>query len=122
MAFAARAFTIVPPILLLAVTAPALAQSHFDRVFSPTPFDPHGSAQTSIAQSLPDDTPEKPSRVPRWVFFDFRSGIKTVEFADGSVHEDLFDSDLVAQMALSTLPSAASQDAIVTGSVSSGSK
>jgi hypothetical protein len=119
--FAARAFTIVPLILLLAVTAPALAQSSFDRVFSPTPFDPHGSAQTSIA-SLPDDTPEKPSRVPRWVFFDFRSGIKTVEFADGSVHEDLFDSDHVAQMALSTLPSAASQDAIVTGSVSSGSR
>ena len=122
MAFAARAFTIVPPILLLAVTAPALAQSSSDRVFSPTPFGPHESAQTSIAQSLPDDTPERPSRVPRWVFFDFRSGIKTVEFADGSVHEDLFDSDLVAQMALSTLPSAASQDAIVTGSVSSGSK
>ena len=56
------------------------------------------------------------------MFFDFRSGIKTVEFADGSVHEDLFDPDPVAQMALSTLPSAAPQDAMVTGSVSSGSR
>jgi hypothetical protein len=52
------------------------------------------------------------------VFFDFRSGIKTVEFADGSVHEDLFDQDPVAQMAVSTLPSAAPPDAMVTGSVS----
>jgi hypothetical protein len=56
------------------------------------------------------------------VFFDFRSGIKTVEFADGSVHEDLFDQDPVAQMAVSTLPSAAPPDAMVTGSVSSGSR
>jgi hypothetical protein len=117
--FAARAFTIMLPILLLAVTAAALAQSSSDRVFAPTPFALHGSAP---AASLPNDTPEKTSRVPRWVFFDFRSGIKTVEFADGSVHEDLFDQDPVAQMALSTLPSAAPQDAMVTGSVSSGSR
>jgi hypothetical protein len=118
VAFAARAFTIMLPILLLAVTAAALAQSSSDRVFAPTPFAMHGSAP---APSLPNDTPEK-ARVPRWVFFDFRSGIKTVEFADGSVHEDLFDPDPVAQMALSTLPSAAPQDAMVTGSVSSGSR
>ena len=115
VAFGARAFTIMLPILLLAVTAPAIAQSSSDRVFAPTPLALHGSAPAS---SLPNDTPEGASRVPRWVFFDFRSGIKTVEFADGSVHEDLFDQDPVAQMAVSTLPSAAPPDAMVTGSVS----
>jgi hypothetical protein len=81
VAFAARAFAVLPPIFLLAVTAPALAQSPTDRgLFSPTPF----GAQTATAPSLPNDTPEKPSRLPRWVVFDFASGIKTVEFADGS--------------------------------------
>jgi hypothetical protein len=114
VASSASTFAILPPILLLGVAAAALAQSSPDRVFSPTPFGLHGSAQT--------DTPEKASRVPRWAFFDFRSGIKTVEFADGSVHEELFDPHHVAQMALSTLPSAAPQDAMVTGSVSSGSR
>jgi hypothetical protein len=102
---------------LLAVTAPALAQSPTDRgLFSPTPF----GAQTATAPSLPNDTPEKPSRLPRWVVFDFASGIKTVEFADGSLHEEPFDPDPLAQMALSPMPCAVPRDAMVTGSVSSG--
>jgi hypothetical protein len=119
---AASTFGILPPILLLGVTAPALAQSSSDRVFSPTPFGLHGSAPSASAGWLSNDTLEKASRVPRWVFFDFRSDIKTVEFADGSVHEELFDPEPVAQTALSTMPSAMPRDAIVTGSVSSGSK
>ena len=45
--------------------------------------------------------------------------IRTVELADGSLHEELFDPEPVAQMALSTMPSAVPHDAMVTGSVSS---
>jgi hypothetical protein len=79
---------------------------------------------TLIAPSLPDDTTavEMTSRAPRWVVFDFVTGIRTVELADGSVHEELFDPEPVAQTALSTMPSAMPRDAMVTGSVSSGSK
>ena len=78
---------------------------------------PKGSSRTT--PSLPDDQPtlEKPSRAPRWVVFDFISGIRTVEFADGSVHEELFEPEPLAQMVLSTLQSTVSPDA-VTGSVS----
>jgi hypothetical protein len=74
---------------------------------------------TGTAPSLPDDPPavEKPSRAPRWVVFDFVSGIRTVKFADGSLHEDLFEPEPLAQMVLSTVPSALSRDAVVTGSV-----
>ena len=41
---------------------------------------------TLTAPSLPDDTfaVEKLSRAPRWVVFDFVTGIRTVELADGS--------------------------------------
>ena len=79
---------------------------------------------TLIAPSLPDDTTavEMTSRAPRWVVFDFVTGIRTVELADGSVHEELFDPEPVAQMALSTMPSAVPHDAMVTGSVSSDRK
>ena len=45
---------------------------------------------------------------PRWVVFDFATGIKTIELADGSFHEELFEAEPVAQLALSTLPHAAS--------------
>jgi hypothetical protein len=61
---------------------------------------------------------EQPFGAPRWVVFDFISGIKTVEFADGSLHEELFDPVPVAQMALSTVPYEEPQNAVVTGSVS----
>ena len=73
-----------------------------------------------IAPSLPDDTTavEMTSRAPRWVVFDFVTGIRTVELADGSVHEELFDPVRVAQMALSTVPYEEPQNAVVTGSVS----
>ena len=68
------------------------------------------------APSLPDDTfaVEKPSRAPRWVVFDFVTGIRTVELADGSMHEELFEPEPLVQMVLSTMP----PDAVVTGSVS----
>ena len=55
---------------------------------------------------------------PRWVVFDFATGIKTIELADGSFHEELFEAEPVAQLALSTLPHArALIDPGVTGSV-----
>jgi hypothetical protein len=56
---------------------------------------------------------------PRWVVFDFATGIKTIELADGSIHEELFEAEPVAQLALSTLPHAASSllDPVTTGSV-----
>ena len=71
---------------------------------------------TRTAPSLPDDTfaVEKPSRAPRWVVFDFVTGIRTVELADGSMHEELFEPEPLVQMVLSTMP----PDAVVTGSVS----
>ena len=43
---------------------------------------------------------------PRWVVFDFAIWIKTIELADGSFHEELFEAEPVAQLALSTLPHA----------------
>src|SRR5215203_1624122 len=56
---------------------------------------------------------------PRWVVFDFATGIKTIELADGSIHEELFEAEPIAQLALSTLPHAASDlfDPVATGSV-----
>jgi hypothetical protein len=74
---------------------------------------------TVIASSLPDDTPavEGLSRAPRWVVFDFVTSIKTVEFADGSLHEELFEPEPLVQMVLSTVPSALPPDVVVTGSV-----
>ena len=61
---------------------------------------------TLTAPSLPDDTfaVEKPSRAPRWVVFDFVTGIRTVELADGSMHEELFEPEPLVQMVLSTMP------------------
>ena len=38
---------------------------------------------------------------PRWVVFDFATGIKTIELADGSIHEELFEAEPIAQLALS---------------------
>ena len=46
--------------------------------------------------------------------FDFVTGIRTVELADGSMHEELFEPEPLVQMVLSTMP----HDAVVTGSVS----
>ena len=75
---------------------------------------------TLTAPSLPDDTfaLEKLSRAPRWVVFDFVTGIRTVELADGSMHEELFEPEPLVQMVLSTMPSAVPHDTVVTGSVS----
>src|SRR5215203_46728 len=55
---------------------------------------------------------------PRWVVFDFTTGIN-IELADGSFHEELFEAEPVAQLALSTLPHAVSDlfDPVATGSV-----
>ena len=75
---------------------------------------------TLTAPSLPDDTfaVEKRSRAPRWVVFDFVTGIRTVELADGSMHEELFEPEPLVQIVLSTMPSVVPHDAVVTGSVS----
>jgi hypothetical protein len=54
------------------------------------------------------------------VVFDFLSGIKTIMFVDGSVHEELFEPEPLTQIVLSTVPSQVPPDAAVTGSVSSG--
>jgi hypothetical protein len=61
----------------------------------------------------------KPALRLRWVVFDFATGIKTIELADGSFHEELFEAEPVAQLALSTLPHAVSDlfDPVATGSV-----
>jgi hypothetical protein len=74
---------------------------------------------TESDPSLPDDTPvvEGLSRAPRWIIFDFVTSIKTVEFADGSLHEELFEPEPLVQMVLSTVPSVVPPDAVVTGSV-----
>ena len=52
------------------------------------------------------------------VVFDFATGIKTIELADGSIHEELFEAEPVAQLALSTVPHAPTLiDPVATGSV-----
>ena len=78
-----------------------------------------GSPSTVSAPSLPDDTPavEKSSRAPRWVVLDFVTGIATIEFADGSLHEELFEPETLGRTVLSTVLSAVPPDAAVTGSV-----
>ena len=77
---------------------------------------------TVTPPSLPDELPAEPSRTPRLVVFDFLSGIKTIMFVDGSVHEELFEPEPLTQIVLSTVPSQVPPDAAVTGSVSSGSR
>jgi hypothetical protein len=77
---------------------------------------------TLTLPSLPDELPAEPSRTPRLVVFDFLSGIKTIMFVDGSVHEELFEPEPLTQIVLSTVPSQVPLDAAVTGSVSSGSR
>ena len=44
-----------------------------------------------------------PASPPRWVFYDFDSGIKTVELADGSIHEEPFEPERTTQPGTSTL-------------------
>jgi hypothetical protein len=39
-----------------------------------------------------------PTLDARWVVFDFVSGIRTVKFADGSLHEDLFEPEPLAPL------------------------
>jgi hypothetical protein len=66
-------------------------------------------------QELP---PSLPASSPRWVFFDFDSGIKTVELADGSIHEEPFEPERTTQSLPSTLPAEKGVfDPVETGSV-----
>jgi hypothetical protein len=71
---------------------------------------------TVTPPSLSNELPAEPSRTPRWVVFDFLTG----KFADGSVHEELFEPEPLTQIVLPTVPSQVPPDAMVTGSVSSG--
>ena len=67
------------------------------------------------SQELP---PSLPASSPRWVFFDFDSGIKTVELADGSIHEEPFEPERTTQSLPSTLPAERGLfDPVATGSL-----
>jgi hypothetical protein len=61
---------------------------------------------------------ESPPELRDGWFSNFVTGIRTVELADGSMHEELFEPEPLVQMVLSTTPSAVPHDAVVTGSVS----
>jgi hypothetical protein len=67
------------------------------------------------SQELPSSLP---ASSPRWVFFDFDSGIKTVELADGSIHEEPFEPERTTQSLPSTLPAERGLfDPVATGSL-----
>jgi hypothetical protein len=75
-----------------------------------------GSKDQPAAQELPPSHSARPASPPRWVFFDFDSGIKTIELADGSIHEELFEPERATQ---STVPPAEAGlfDPVATGSL-----
>src|SRR4051812_41192114 len=77
------------------------------------------SPETPPSSSLTAQASSSAVIRPKWVVFDFATGIKTIELADGSFHEELFEAEPVAQLAVSTLPHAASDlfDPVATGSV-----
>lgn len=80
--------------------------------------DPLKRQTISVPSDLEETlTLEQPMRAPLWVVYDFATGIKTVEFNDGSLHEELFEQETLAQTVLSNMPFASPADPMVTGSV-----
>src|SRR5215204_2521857 len=78
-------------------------------------------ALDSITQPGPQELSHSanlPASPPRWVFFDFDSGIKTVELADGSIHEEPFEPERTTQSLPSTIPAETGLfDPVATGSL-----
>src|SRR5215217_7835634 len=107
-----RAGSLLVPLVMAAFCLPAAAQT-------PDNIQGASSQASSPLSSLTALAPSSDVLRPRWVVFDFATGIKTIELADGSIHEELFEAEPVAQLALSTLPHAASSllDPVTTGSV-----
>src|SRR5215204_542706 len=106
-----RAGSLLVPLLIAAFCLPAAAQTR-DNIQGASP------QASSPLSSLTALAPSSDVLRPRWVVFDFATGIKTIEFADGSIHEELFEAEPVAQLALSTVPHAPTLiDPVATGSV-----
>jgi hypothetical protein len=75
-------------------------------------------AQQGTQELPPSHSANLPASPPRWVFFDFESGIKTIELADGSIHEEPFEPERTTQSLPSTLPAEKGVfDPVETGSV-----
>jgi hypothetical protein len=71
------------PLVVSAFGLPAIAHA-LDSITQP------GPQELSYSANLP-------ASPPRWAFFDFDSGIKTVELADGSIHEEPFEPGRTTQ-------------------------
>ena len=103
-----RARSAMVPLVIAAFCLPAAAQT----------TDNIQRASPQASSPLSALGPSSDALHPRWVVFDFATGIKTIELADGSLHEELFEAEPIAQLALSTVPHAhALIDPVVTGSV-----
>jgi hypothetical protein len=103
-----RARSSLVPLVIAAFCLPAAAQT----------TDNIQGASPQASSPLSARGPSSDALRPRWVVFDFATGIKTIELADGSLHEELFEAEPIAQLALSTVPHAhALIDPVVTGSV-----
>src|SRR5829696_8998942 len=102
--------SLLVPLVMAAFCLPAAAQ---------TADNIQGAPQASSPlSSLTAPAPSSDVLRPRWVVFDFATGIKTIELADGSIHEEVFEAEPVAQLALSTVPHAPTLiDPVATGSV-----
>ena len=75
-------------------------------------------AQPGLQELPPSHSANVRASTPRWVFFDFDSGIKTVELADGSIHEELFEPERTTQSLPGTLPAERGLfDPVATGSL-----
>ena len=94
-----RARSLLVPLVIAAFCLPAAAQTT-DNIQGASP------QASSPLSSLTALAPSSDVLRPRWVVFDFATGIKTIELADGSIHEELFEAEPVAQLALSTVPHA----------------
>ena len=75
-------------------------------------------AQRGTQELPPSHSANLPASPPRWVFFDFASGIKTVELADGSIHEEPIEPERTTKSLPSTLAAETGLfDPVATGSL-----